>query len=62
MEGVCYDLIYVVHLRSGSRDRAAMLGGGQCVARGGARGGSLELSLELASVTHFPWGPHLRDL
>jgi hypothetical protein len=39
-----------------------VLGSGWRVTRGGARGGSLDLTLALALVAHFPRGLHLRDL
>jgi hypothetical protein len=51
-----------MHKRMDDRDEAVVLGGGQHIVSGGAKGGSLELSLELALVLQIRCGFCLHDL
>jgi hypothetical protein len=51
-----------MHKRMDDRDEAVVLGGGRHIMSGGAKGGSLELSLELALVLQIRCGFRLHDL
>jgi hypothetical protein len=55
-EGVRPLLILATQDRMDSQHEVVALGGGQCVARGGAMGGSPEWSLKLAPMVLFPRG------
>jgi hypothetical protein len=62
IEGVCGDLITIIHSRTNGQDGAATHGGDWRDTCSGARGNSPELSLALAPVAHPPLGLHLCDL